>query len=386
MKVAIHGLSATAGGGRTYLLNLARTLPALAPHQYRLYAPLAAATDLADLPKSFRVLHCAWAERSYAARSFWEQFVLPREVKRWGADVLLCLGNFCPLRSQVPVVLLSRNALYFTPRYSRDLWERGHWLWVARHLLMSRLALRSVRAARLTIVPTDAMGEMIRSASAGSPPRLQTISHGFQPWPPGNGKASEGPPEPPPFRFLVISHYNYYRNFETIFRALALLHAEGRPVRLILSTRLQPGLRLGGYDTTIASRLLDELGIRELVTTLGSVAYDDLPSAYRSAHSVICASYTESFGMTVVEAMALGTPVIASDIPAHREVARGAALFFPPMAPGDLAARCRELMDSPGLRDRLRAAGVERAQDFSWHRHFQALIHVAARAAGGAYA
>jgi glycosyltransferase involved in cell wall biosynthesis len=381
MKIAIHALSASAGGGRTYLLNLARALPGLAAHHYRLYVPASAAAELADLPANFQVRSCPWAERSYAARFFWEQCLLPREVKAWGADVLVCVGNFCPLRSAVPVVLLSRNPLYFTPHFLEDLLARRHYRWAAVHLLMRRLAWQSARAARLTIAPTAAFAEMMRSDTGDPLPRLRAIHHGFQLWPGENGRPRRAAAEPPPFRFLVVSHYNYFRNFETVLRAFALLRAGGSPVHLVLSTKLEPGLLQGGYDTTRASRLIDELGIRDTLTMLGRVAYDDLPDTYRSAHAVICPAYTESFSHTVVEAMSLGRPVIASDIGVHREVAGEAALFFSPLDPEDLAAQCRRVMNDAELRARLSAAGLARAQDFSWRRHFEQMLGAAAEVA-----
>ena len=378
MKIAINAISATAGGGRTYLLNLARALPSLAGHQYRLYVP-AAAPDLASLPGNCEVR--SEARRGNVARSVWEQFSLPDELRRWGADVLICLGNFCPLRCSVPIVLLSRNALYFTPRFIDDLLERGHYLWAAKHKIMARLALASARAARLTITPTDAMAGMIRAASANRPVALRTIQHGFELWPSADPRQAAAPT--PPFRFLLVSHYNYFRNFETVLRAFAELRKDygNGHCKLMLTTNLQPGLRLGGYDTTSAHRLLRELGLQDAVTTLGAIPYDELPEIYRSAHAVICPAYAESFSHTAVEAMAMGVPVIASNIPAHREVAGEAAVFFAPLDAADLARRCRAVMEDDSLRSRLEAAGRERALAFSWRRHFEALLAAAAEVA-----
>ena len=383
MKIAINAISATAGGARTYLLNLARVLPGLGSHEYQLYLPSSAVAEMADLPRNFRLVVSPWAEHGYAARLLWEQLVLAREVKRWGADVLLCVGNFCPLRCPVPVVLLSRNPLYFTPRFLADLIERRHYIWAAQHVLMTRLALWSARTSRLTITPTAAMGAMIRTTAGKRPPFLRTIHHGFQLWPGLNGRLRTAPPHPP-FRFLLVSPYNYFRNFETVFRAIAELRSAcgaGR-LHLYLTTRLGPGLKLGGYDTTRAHMLIEELGIREMVTTLGPVKYDSLPDLYASAHAVICPAYTESFSHTVVEAMAMGVPVIASDISIHREVAGEAALFFSPLEPADMARRCRDLMDDESLQVRLRTAGAERARIFSWRRHFEELLEAIAGAAG----
>ncbi len=381
MKIAINAISATTGGARTYLLNLARALPSLGRHEYQLYIPGSAAPDLAGLPGNFELLQNARAERSYVQRLVWEQSTLPRRVSRWGANVLICTGNFCPLRSSVPVILLSRNALYFTPLFTSDLLERRHYFWALRHAALSRLGLLSAQAARLTVTPTEAMAKMIRAASGNSPVALRTIPHGFDPWPSG---AEAGPPPPaPPFRFLLVSHYNYFRNFETVFRALADLRGvyKNGHVKLVLTTDIRPGLRLGGYDTTAAHRLMTDLGLLECVSALGAVPYDGLPRVYGSAHAVICPSYVESFSHTLVEAMGMGIPVIASDIPAHREVAGDAAVFFSPRDPSELAARCRSVMEDEDLRGRLRAAGRERARHFSWRRHFEELLSVAAEVA-----
>jgi glycosyltransferase involved in cell wall biosynthesis len=180
----------------------------------------------------------------------------------------------------------------------------------------------------------------------------------------------------------LLSHYNYFRDFETVFQALATLRAQQADLHITLSARLAPGLRPGGYDTTAAYHLLHQLGLAGAVTMLGAVAYDELPRVYRAAHAVICPSYAESFGQTLLEAMALGLPVVASDIPAHREVAGAAALFFAAGDAADLARCCRRLMDDPALRARLRQAGLERAPSFSWRRHFQQLLAAAAEVAG----
>ena len=379
MRIAINAISAKAGGARTYLLNLARVLPKLEPREYLLFVPASAAADLRALPGNFCVRHDRWAEGSYAGRLWWEQYTLPRQLVVWGADVLVSVGNFCPLRCPVPVVLLSRNPLYFTPRFFQDLLQRGHYLWAVRHLAMSRLALWSARAARLTVTPTDAMGEMIRSAAGNRQPALRTIPHGFELWPSATRDWGGRPAFAPPYRFLVVSHYNYFRNFETVLRAFAhLRRASGDGQwRLLLTTELRPGLRLGGYDTSSACRLVQELGIQEIVTTLGAVAYDDLPRVYGSVHAVICPAYAESFSHTVVEAMAMGVPVIASDIPVHREVAGDAALFFSPLDPSELVERCLRVTEDEALRARLCAAGQQRAQSFSWRRHFEDLLAAA---------
>jgi glycosyltransferase involved in cell wall biosynthesis len=76
----------------------------------------------------------------------------------------------------------------------------------------------------------------------------------------------------------------------------------------------------------------------------------------------------ESFGIVLVEAMAAGVPVVASDIAGYREVVRDGVdgLLVPPGDPNALAAAIRRVLSEPELAATLRAAGRSRAEDFSW--------------------
>ncbi len=92
----------------------------------------------------------------------------------------------------------------------------------------------------------------------------------------------------------------------------------------------------------------------------GYVSQDELVELYRGAACLVQSSRYEGFGLPVLEAMACGTPVVAVDEPALREVAGDAALIVPERELGDAIQRA--LVD----RERLRAAGLRRAAEFSW--------------------
>jgi glycosyltransferase involved in cell wall biosynthesis len=100
------------------------------------------------------------------------------------------------------------------------------------------------------------------------------------------------------------------------------------------------------------------------VVLLGSVSDAALDQLYREAEMVVNASIYEGFGLTVLEALARGRPVVASAIPAHIELVDGAARLFPPGDAGALADEIDDLLNDGRARDRLRHAALERAARF----------------------
>lgn len=131
-------------------------------------------------------------------------------------------------------------------------------------------------------------------------------------------------------------------------------------------------VRVGGALTRAQQRLAGRLGVADALVQLPFLERPQLAALYRRASVVVLPSDREGFGLPVVEAMACGTPVIASDIPALREVGGSAAIYCPP---GDvsrwvetLAAFQREQSD-PAIRERRRAACISAAAKFDWRRY-----------------
>lgn len=119
------------------------------------------------------------------------------------------------------------------------------------------------------------------------------------------------------------------------------------------------GLPLVAVGPEKDARLADELR-RAGVDVRGYVSKEELGRLYRGAAVLVMPSRYEGFGLPVIEAMASGTPVVASPDEAIREVAGDAAIFAEPQ---HLAAGVRRALDE---RDRLVAAGLERVRLFSW--------------------
>ncbi len=104
------------------------------------------------------------------------------------------------------------------------------------------------------------------------------------------------------------------------------------------------------------------------VRYLGYVPDHDLPALYSGALFFVMPSLSEGFGLTVLEAMACGTAVLAAKAGALPEVADQAAILINPVSISEMAEAMRRLLSEEGLRYDLRQRGLERAKQFSWER------------------
>lgn len=105
----------------------------------------------------------------------------------------------------------------------------------------------------------------------------------------------------------------------------------------------------------------------ETVRFLGPIAEADLPTLYTGARLVVQPSLCEGFGLTVIEAMACGTPVACARVPALEEVSGGAALHFDPASPAEMADAISRGLDDE-LRAQMASRSLARARQFSWAR------------------
>ena len=119
------------------------------------------------------------------------------------------------------------------------------------------------------------------------------------------------------------------------------------------------------------------LGVHDMVTFLGAKDQNALPNYYAAAEMVIMPSHYESFGMVALEAMATGTPVIASEVGGLAFLIRDGENGFhvPSRDPEALAERIYELLANPGCRNRLGRKAREYAQKYAWPIIVDRMLH-----------
>ncbi|MEP7274300.1 MAG: glycosyltransferase family 1 protein [Acidobacteriota bacterium] len=375
--ILLNALASTAGGGITYLRNVLPRLATLQSHlRFLALVPRESITGYRSLVGDRIEMQTAPAGATLG-RLWWEQTGLRTLIRNQRVDIMIALGNFALFGAPVPQILFNRNDLYFSREFERDLLSRG----LLGELLGNRfkrwLSLRSIRAADINVTPTRAFAERLAKFNGGDADIFKVIPFGFDSVAFSGEKAPLDPVQleklklgEPNRRLLFVSHYNYFRNFETLIRALPHMPAN---VQLVLTTDIRPGAVYGGYDATVAAKLIDNLGVRERIAMLGPVAYDRLHHLYRLCDMFVCPSYSESFGHPLLEAMASGLPVAAANLPVHREICGEAGVYFDTFGERALAAACSQVLNDTELAASMKAEGLERSAAFSWDRHVKSL-------------
>ena len=381
IRLFINGLAASAGGGLTYLRNVIPHLARKVDAETTVLLNPVIRREFGETP------NISFAETSERSRTFGrfvrEQTTLPKLIRCSGAQVLISAGNFALWNSPVPQILLSRNSLYTSGDFLRDVRARGDYPIWADTLVKRWLARRSINCADITVAPSEAFA---RELSRWSGRKVLSLHHGFDP----DAFTSDATALPlaaktqleqgkDALRLLFVSHYNYYRNFETLFRAIPILGSRlhGKKVKLFLTCQLKSGENPGRYRAESAASVVNDLRGREDIVELGTIPYRSLHHLYRACHIYVTPAYAESFAHPLIESMSSGLPVVASDLPVHREICGDAGIYFPRFSPDALAERILQIQESPELAEKLSCNGLRRARDFSWSEHVERLLALA---------
>jgi glycosyltransferase involved in cell wall biosynthesis len=171
------------------------------------------------------------------------------------------------------------------------------------------------------------------------------------------------------------------KRIDVVLRTLALVRVAHPEARLV---------RVGGVLTASQAGLARELGVADAILTLPFIDRRTLAAVYRRAALVLLPSEREGFGLPLIEALACGTPVVATALPVLQEVGADAATYAPL---GDARAWCgavvellRERTGNPEAWIARRTRGLARAGAFSWSAYASRMTAIYERTADAATA
>jgi glycosyltransferase involved in cell wall biosynthesis len=362
------------GGIEWYVRSLVETLPAVdESNEYYLFTSAANHESFAPDTSRVRRVLCPAASVSRAGRLIVEQLSLPRQVVRWGIDVLHSPFYTWPLRCRVPGVVTICDMLYEVHPQWIGQPKLAFWRMFVpqaakrcrRIITLSenskRDIVRFLRVPVEKVVVTPLAADVEFTAHGSGYDESTDVCHRY-------GIRS-------PY-VLSVGGAGANKNTVTLVRAFSRYCRQANVPRLSLAIT---GQDFGARREIAAA--VSSLGLEDSVRLTGHVPRRDLPALYRAASVYVSVSWFEGFGLTPLEAMACGVPVIVANRTSLPEVVGGAGLIVEPEDVAGLTECITRVVIDHELRRRLSVEGLSRAKEFTWKR--TALQTLAAYCAAG---
>ncbi|MGB2791002.1 MAG: glycosyltransferase family 1 protein [Candidatus Moraniibacteriota bacterium] len=333
-----------------------------------------------NIPKHFRkqVLLPLWKRDDVVRKLWWERCLVPKQAKRDGCDVFISLYQSASVmpKSIRHIMLVHDIIPKLFPTYLNNWRKKLHWKSVERGIchadkiyavssrtekdLMRHLGISpsSISVNRIDVDPI--FKRVVTSERSAEVMQKYHLSPGYL----YNGGGLE-----------------VRKNAEGVLRAYRALldreksdHLAPATPPLVISGKLLP--QLAPLVTDI-EQMVKDFDLTPYVRILDAVPQRDLPALYAGARLFLYPSHYEGFGLPVLEAMSVGTPVVTSKVSSLPEVGKDAVLYCRPDSIDDIAATIRNALARRDLRDMLSKRGKERSMLFSWNEFSKKLLRSA---------
>ncbi len=376
MRLLMNATIIRSEGGVTLLQHLVEQIQEEAPDvEVILYIH---PTLLPKIQASERIQVIPHQVGGYLKRLFWEQWTLPRLLYRHRVDRLLSFGNTGPLFAPCPQILYLQQAIPyadFQPQAHRLRWRGLAWL------LKILIGVAQLGSRRI-IVPTSWLVEPLRKSVLGQLPRDRYVVS-----PPGTLTYPQGTMTDAErqlleavcdwrasgYRVLIYPTFLApYKNIPFLLEAISHLTSEwaGRFKLLLTFDEQSPEY------FPCKPEILQELRRRNLspetVMLTGVLSRTCLQELYQRVDVLVFPSLVETLGLPLLEAMAAGVPIVASETAYAREVCEEAAFYG--KTPQAFAEAIRTLLTQEDVYWRQQEAARCRSRQFLWPPHVQAIL------------
>lgn len=346
-------LGRRAGGPETYEQQLLQALAGIDRHNdYHVWLPDRAAAEAMGVDQPNFHAHVLWP----SVRSVSMSVTLPLALRRFRPGLLhatFAPPPLCPVKLAMTMhgSVTFSHPNFYSPRV------------LAR---LNPLLRRGVERARLTVCVSDFVKHELMERFRVPEERLVTVYHGvnraFRPLPPAVAaqrvRQEHGLAGP---YVLYVGKLHSNKNIVRLLQAFDHATRRREHIELVLAGRMF-------YGSDDIEETVQRLGLAPRIHRLGHLPQEALPALYAGAECMVFPTLWEGFGLPIVEAMACGAPVIASDIACVPEIAGGAAVLVDPMSTESIAGALSDLLDRPARRAELRELGIARAAEFTWER------------------
>lgn len=372
IRIGIDATNIRIGGGITHLLELLNGIDAKVM-QVEAVVVWAGSKTLQSLPDHPWIIKInpPNMEKSLFHRALWQLGSLTKAVREAQCDVLLVPGGSY-IGGFHPVVAMSQNLFPF------------EWSVISRTGISMRMLkfiiLRWVQSYTFkhsdgVIFLTKYAKDAVLKITGPLLGKTTVIAHGLS-----TRFAYTSKPKLPithydftnPFRLIYVSTIEVYKNQAQVVLAVELLRKKGFPLSLTLVGPAEP--KALQVLTATMDQVLEGNSEDPWCHYLGAIPYEDLSAQYKQADLAIFASSCETFGMIVLEQMAIGLPIACSEQSAMPEILGEGGLYFDPHDIASIAAAIESYLLSPSLREEKKLQAYQLSKAYSWQQCAQNTI------------
>lgn len=362
MRISIDatGLGGPKTGTSVYLIEILSrwSRDTSIDHEFTIFASEKALSlcSEAKLDHRFRFVR---APSNRHLRVIWQQLMLPWHIRRLGIDVHWGTGFVLPVASQRPMAVTIHDLTFQLFPEVHERLKRRYFPAIMRHSVRKAQAVfavsRTTEADLKRIIP-ESEGKTTVTLLAAR--KLHSDPHS-----PCAQRTSRD-------YLLFVGTLEPRKNLPRLVSAWQALDDTTRG-----STRLV----IVGAAGWMVGELLQSLNSNNTIDILGHVSDSALAELMQGAKALLYPSLYEGFGLPVIEAMALGIPLLTSGTGATAEIAEGAAVLVDPTSVDDISRGLARLLTEPELLGTLSTLGQERAKSFSWERTAQLTLETLER-------
>jgi glycosyltransferase involved in cell wall biosynthesis len=320
--------------------------------------------DASQLPGNCRILQTQRKLTEHPRGDYWFHVTLPEILKREGVDAFWGPGYLVPLRGKGFRRVVTFCDLSFHEKKSTfPILTRNYFRFVFRRA--------AEKADRIIAISEFTKSEIGRVYGRDCLDKTRVIhldcDDGFRSHTADGGAVREKYRLERPY-FLFVGNLEPRKNLSALIDAFRILkRSHSLPHALVIV-----GQKAWMYSGIFA-KIRDE-GLDKDVILTGYVEPDDLRAIYAGSEAFVYPSLYEGFGIPILEAMAIGVPVVASNRASIPEVSGDAALLFDPGNPEELSRCLLRILKDPAMAASMRAKGKARVAGFSWRASARRLL------------
>jgi glycosyltransferase involved in cell wall biosynthesis len=336
-----------------YIYHLLLSLSAIPDFDYDIFLGDPAATEHFQ---KVAIRRSRWPTQNPIVRIAWEQLVQPFALLQHRIELLHAMAFAGPVASRIPWVVTVYDLSFVRYPNSFNTANRLYLNWAVRRSvrLADRIIAISENTRRDLILHYGARPRSVEVVYCGADPSFQPAA-GSQ-----NLERLRAERQLPDKMILFVGTIEPRKNIPGLVRAFAeAKRSASLPHHLVLV-----GAR--GWKTAEVDAAVEACGVRDSVVFAGYVPSSELPLWYQAASLFVYPSRYEGFGLSPLEAMACGTPVITSNAASLPEVVGDAAILVPPDDESALAGALVRALTDGALREQMTARGLAQAAKFSW--------------------